>query len=331
MQRTSLGVWVNAIVPDGTAAFVTGSFTPPANSLLVVAVAMMVNGSGFPSTGDLGQPTISGGGLTWSFVGHSRIDTSWASRQNVFTAIVGAAPGSMTLTVDDNNNQNIYSYAVSAIAFTDFKNSGPIQGLISSGTTNIGDGAHTLTLTAAPTANDKSLLFVCNDADNAPGNPLLAAGWTLIHDAAVLGGGGGLIVAERSGATSATVTITDVYRAGGVYHKGSMMALVVKASLDIVVPGGTASARGSYGIGQIFNEIVVQGVSAATARGFAMAGVITIEVVIPPLGEGDTPGLILWMLANSYYENLRSEGIEPGAEKPTGGNAATWGAKFFGS
>lgn len=50
---------------------------------------------------------------------------------------------------------------------------------------------------------------------------------------------------------------------------------------------------------------------------------------IPPLGGGDTPGLVLWMLANAYYQELTAAGLGEGLEEPTGENAATWGGIFF--
>jgi len=73
---------------------------------------------------------------------------------------------------------------------------------------------------------------------------------------------------------------------------------------------------------ELYPEVVSVGVTAL------LGGVQVVEA-IPPLGEGDTPGFVFWMLANSYFENLSAAGWGEGPEEPDGDNAATWGGIFF--
>lgn len=67
----------------------------------------------------------------------------------------------------------------------------------------------------------------------------------------------------------------------------------------------------------------------ADLRVDVLAPTVDISGSIPPLGEGDTPGFVFWMLATSYYQNMSSRGYGQGLDEPTGENAATWGGIFF--
>lgn len=233
LQRIDIGSYASAAT-YGTASYVTGSFTPPANSLLVVAVAMMGN----TTTGDLGTPTISGGGLTYTLQSNAYGAASWSHRLNVFTAPVGGSPSSMTITVDDDDNQNIFNYAISVMAYVGYDTGTPITGIISSGSTDIADGAETQTLSATPTADDETLAFLASDADNVPNNTVFS-GFTKIFDTGVAGGTS-VVVAARGGSTSTSVVVSDAYTATGTYFKGAMISLIVKASATDTDPFASA-------------------------------------------------------------------------------------------
>lgn len=92
------------------------------------------------------------------------------------------------------------------------------------------------------------------------------------------------------------------------------------------------------GVASIGGETVLGGVELSTLElypGVVSVGVtgllggVQVVEAIPPLGEGDTPGFVLWMLANSYFENLSAAGWGEGLEEPDGDNSATWGGIFF--
>ena len=100
---------------------------------------------------------------------------------------------------------------------------------------------------------------------------------------------------------------------------------------DIVVTLGAAACVALASVGDVRYESLR--VSCGYASVYALASVGNVAIIggVPPLGEGDTPGFILWCLANSYYQNIGSSGIDPGLEAPTGDNATMWGDIFFGS
>jgi hypothetical protein len=267
LSRTDVGIYESSTA-IGTAAFTTPSFTPPANSLLVVSVGFIGNNT----TGDLGTPTIEGGSLTYTSRSTAFGSAAWSTKLAIFTAPVGGSPSSMTIKVDDDNNQNIYGYTVSVVAFTGYDTTTPIAGIVSSGSTNIGDGEEKQTLSATPAEADVSLLFLYLDSLNSPPKPSLAAGWTKIHEAKTAGEGG-LAVARRETSTSTEVKVTDIYTAGagGTFSKASMISLIVKAAAEsedvtIVAPAAAATATSaSPGIAVSITAAPGAAVAAASA------------------------------------------------------------------
>lgn len=179
--------------------------------------------------GAVGRPTISGGSLSYTQQGFADINDPFSTQITVFTAPV-ATGASMTITVDDNDNDSIYGWSVQVLAYTDYDTSTPITGEVDSGTADIADGSHTLTLSAAPTSADVSLYWLYLDVSNQPGLPTMDTGWTKVFDSGVASGGGTLVTARRESSTSTAVTCTDVYTAGGSFFKASMIALNVQAA-----------------------------------------------------------------------------------------------------
>ena len=223
LTRTDIGVYKSA-EGHGTGSFSTSSFTPPANSLLIVTVNMML-----ADAGDIGEPSISGGSLTYTYQGQARYETAWALRNNLFTAPVGASPALMAITVDDNNNQSIYMYVVTVTAYTGYDTSTPIAGFVTSNTSNIGNGSETQTLAATPTADDVTLCAISYACDGDP-NATLEAGWTEIYES---GAGGALfsVLIRRESSTSTSVTVTDTYTGTGSFYWAAMFSFIVKAAV----------------------------------------------------------------------------------------------------
>jgi hypothetical protein len=269
LARTVVGIFskMNA----GTPAFTTEAFTPPANSLLVVRVYLMRNSG----ESEMGQPSISGGGLTWTArpTATTTLKPSWSTKAVWFTAPVGSSPSSMTITVDDANNLNIYEYVVSVLAYTGYDVTTPIGGMLGSGTTNIGDGEESRTLSEAPAAGDETLLCIDADATKGPPSPSLDTGWTLVHEKSA-SGESGIAIASRTGSTSTTVKVKDSYNvSGGSFSKAGMGALVVRAetanllSLELTDSVGISDAltKGA-GKGLADGVSVSDGVAKSTAR-----------------------------------------------------------------
>jgi hypothetical protein len=223
LSRTDIGIYKSA-TEYGKGSFATGNFTPPANSLLIVTVSMTLDGGG-----DIGQPTISGGSLSYTYQGQARGESSWAMRCNLFTAPVGASPAEMAITVDDNNDQSILHYIVTVTAFTGYDTATPIAGFVTSDTTDIGNGSETQTLAATPTADDVTLCAWLVDCD-ATADPVLVSGWSEIYDDGTAGYGN-IVLIRRESSTSTSVTVTDVHNGTGTFWKASMFSFIVKAAL----------------------------------------------------------------------------------------------------
>jgi len=179
----------------------------------------------------LGRPTITDslGPLTWFEADFANLTPFFSTQITVWWAEV-ATGASMTITFDDPDNFTMYGYQACVFAFEGYDTSIPITGIIDSGTGNIADGAHSLTLPDAPTVDDYSLIFLHIDADGAVANPGLDTDWVEAFDAGTSSGGGVLVGLYRTASTSTTAAVTDVYTGAGSFFKGSMLTLNVKAS-----------------------------------------------------------------------------------------------------
>lgn len=247
LARTVVGLYESKSA-FGTSAFSTGEFTPPANSLLLVTVEMIGNGT----TGDLGTPTIEGGGLTYTPITSGFGSPAWSLKAITFRAQVGASPSAMKITVDDDNNQNIDAYTVSVIAYTGHDTTTPAAGAVTSGSTNIGDGEESQTLATAPSEADDTVNVIALDTSLGPPKPVYETGWSSIHEGK-LSGEGGLAIARRSASTSTTVKIKDVWNpGGGSFTKGIMYSFIVKAAtggkaltLELSDSAGFSESRGA--------------------------------------------------------------------------------------
>jgi hypothetical protein len=128
------------------ASHVTAAFTPGAGSLLIAAVSARLNG--VP-----GDPTLSGGGLTWTPLGPV---VYFASNPQVkvraWYTIIGGSPSSMTLTGASTSagRVNVACIEIPSGYDTDFSN-------YDDGTNSAGDPA--ITLPSAPAASSTVLAF----------------------------------------------------------------------------------------------------------------------------------------------------------------------------
>ena len=207
---------------QGDAAWVTGSFTPPDNSLLVVTTYVQDDSSAT----DLGDDmTVSGGGWTYTRRKTVQEGTSWATGMVQWTAPVGTG-ASMTLTIDCGAN-NIRSYFVTVVAYTGY-DTVTVVGADASDNLMATDGADTLTLSAAPASSSEVVASLRPEGINS--NTAVAHGaadWTEAVDTAASGRFGGLQTQVRGGSTSTTVTWDDV-----ASHQGATQ--VVGIALEIL-------------------------------------------------------------------------------------------------
>lgn len=237
LARTSLlGQISGASGTFGAGAFVTSSFTPPDNSLLVVSVSIIENGGANPPLTDL---TISGGSLTYTARASDSADTAFATSTVVYTAPVTAgAP--MTLTLDCGA-RSIAEYSVSVVAYTGHNAASPV------GATAIGHQvggfgaaptAASITLTGAPASTSEVVAAVGMDKSVAGVTP--GSGWTELHDAHNTDWGG-LETQYRGGSTSTTVAWVDLRTGGGALFNFAAAAIEIKATTGLTQAVGVAA------------------------------------------------------------------------------------------
>ena len=91
---------------------------------------------------------------------------------------------------------------------------------------------------------------------------------------------------------------------------------------------GFAEARAVTALDDIQTTTIMFSPGFAEARADTF-GTVQVSQGIPSLGGGDTDGFLLWCLAHSYYQNMRSKGLGGDLDEPTGDNAESWGGVFF--
>lgn len=238
LVRSEIGTWAEK---TGDSTLVSSSFTPPDNSVLLVFCATMNSKAGPLSS----APTMSNSGtaLTFTPIGTTYGDASWAIRMDVYRVLV-TSHAAMTVTFLENNG-GIAGQAMAIIAYTGHDTTTPIAGFVGSGNTDIGNGSETQTLTIAPTTDDVTIYCLNEDCDGNPANPTMALGWNKIYDFAADAGYGQLIIARRESSTSTSVTCDDTYTAAGNFYKGSMMSFIVKVAGGAITKSLTDTGTGA--------------------------------------------------------------------------------------
>src|SRR5688572_12197543 len=162
LSRTDYGPYP-ATPPQGTGAFVTGNFTPPDSSLLVV-ISLFSNES--DASGDTGY-VLTGGSLTWTK--RDSLNFSFAT-DNCYNVQLWTAPvttgASMALTLTHTGIQS-YSGYIFPYAYTGYNVSSPVGGTaVNNGT----GGTQTLTLSSAPATDSEvigGIVVISNNADGS--------------------------------------------------------------------------------------------------------------------------------------------------------------------
>ena len=135
-----------------SAGITTSSFTPPANSLLVVSVSW----SEASQNVSAGLTITNTGGLTFTSRGGQNPqgptkpsgDLSW---QQIWTAPVGTSPAAQTVTIRSTPNTTNGFVEVHVVAYTGYDTSSPIGATAMDGTPSATtSSSFSLTLSAAP-------------------------------------------------------------------------------------------------------------------------------------------------------------------------------------
>jgi hypothetical protein len=198
--------------------YTTGSFTPPANSLLVAHFGI-VNGPGTGCDNRVGLASVTGGSLTWTKrlgpTGAASDNpyasaTSYTSAGEVWTAPVGGSPASMTIvaTSSCNNASDGARGLIEVEAYTGYDTGSPIGATASAaiGFFITGNDTASLTLSASPASSSIVQAGLHAETFGANSTAAPGSGWTEIYDQGTsLDGYGAMQGQVRTGSTSTSV------------------------------------------------------------------------------------------------------------------------------
>lgn len=207
----------------GTGPFVSGTFTPAANSLLVAVVGTAYGGtSAVPN-----NITVAGGGLTWARQAAVSNSSSNEAALQIWTARVATAQP-LALTLDEGAD-NVYIYMLQVRNYTNFDAISPFGG--SAVNTLLSQPAGTMTLSSAPAASSEVIAArVHNASSGAYSSATPGSGWTELYDQYPFSGVAGLEAQVRKNSTSSTVSWTDVNDTKIGAEELIGLALEIKAS-----------------------------------------------------------------------------------------------------
>ena len=207
----------------GTGSYVTGSFTPPDNSLLVVCLAVENQNNNATHA----SITVAGGG--WTFTKQIAVDqlTDGTDCTAIFTAPVTTG-ASMTLTIDCGA-EDIYRYVAHVFAENGHNTSSPIGATGTFGTVS-GANPSSFSLNAPPASSSE--IFAIGLVDGGANTLTAGTGWSeiasTIPDVEVK-------TERRTGSTSTTV-LWNAFTSGTA-SGGSSVALEIKADTTPVQVG----------------------------------------------------------------------------------------------
>jgi hypothetical protein len=244
----ALAVTTRVALGDTTATtvYTTASFTPTANSLLIVALE---TSRGSSLTPDLAVITNSGISLTWV----QMADHIWGvgNRLTIFGAIIGSAPAAMTVTATFANALTACGHSVFDVTGSDAAAHGIAQTLVQSVVTTAGSTGLSLALTlaAAGNANNRPFLAVVHSVNEVytleTGNNWAQIGALAGHS----GPPAGFITAWKSDGFDTSVTASWATSTGYgaiAFELKALVGGVFSVSVDTASYAygtGTASAR----------------------------------------------------------------------------------------
>lgn len=212
---------------------------------------------------------------------------------------------------------------------------------------NASGGVGTSTTGAITTSTDDLLLCVVasyssTDADAAPsgsGQTEVADSVEFHDDQGAIGtknGVAGTTTMSGSGADRAVCAVSVIGVSGGVTvtptaasAKGASVNPTVVLGSILITPA-SAAARAVVSGPVVLGGGLIITPAAAVARAVAVNPTVIGGGAINPLGEGDSPGFIAFMISNSFYQNLMAAGLGAGLNEPDADNSAEWETFLFG-
>ena len=161
-------------VGGNAATYSMTAFTPSANSLLVLFVAV--------GASVLAAPTVTGGGLTWTLQASSLNPQSSTNGYYIFWAKVGSSPASTTIIFDCTADQGT-GCALSVAQFTGYNRdkANPIKQTIFNSTA-VANTSPTITFSTALTKDNAYMAGWGNISLNNTLTSTPITGWTEIND-----------------------------------------------------------------------------------------------------------------------------------------------------
>lgn len=209
---SSTNITTGAISTPGT-SFTTNSFTPKANKLYLISMAVRNNDN---STDPL-DPTITGCGLTWVNVNGTIYDNTGTSRRRitVFRAL-GSSPSTGTLTIDFGAvTHNNLDYSIDEFYGVDISGTNGSGAIVQSAVNQDTAGtASTLTATLGAFGSTNNATFGVFAGNNLTVTTTAGTGFAKVGD---IGGNSRLTTEFRQdNDTSVDITFSTTCQIGGV-------------------------------------------------------------------------------------------------------------------
>jgi hypothetical protein len=225
----------------GTAAFVTASHTPDADSYVYYAVFSETSGDGLITNLSITDSI----GSTFTLVGAgpaNMLNSDFSIEVVVYRTTTGSSPAARTVSVNADND--VYHWKVVRTDVSDVDTTDPEDGFVRGlghGTFGTFDGARSVTLTETPAADDVILAYAVREHDPGTASVTPSASFTEIHDDSSGGTFLGTHAQARTGTTSTTVDWVDTHVGSVTLYQGpAVLAFIVKDNAG----GGTTEVEG---------------------------------------------------------------------------------------
>ncbi len=208
----------------GTGAYTSGSFTPTANSRLVIIGYAIEESADSIEGGSITAADSTG--LTLTAIGATTTSPGWGYGIRAWVSDpVGATPASRTIALDCGAT-NVHAYRLWVDDITGVDAATPITGFIA-GSDADGNGAASLTLSATPVAADMVYGAAAMGISSGAGGVTPGATFAELFEAS--SAGWAVWEAERAtGVTSTTVDWVDLNSGAGTMLGGTLLAFIVK-------------------------------------------------------------------------------------------------------
>ncbi len=255
----------------GAVSATVPSFTPQANSIVIVVVHPMIVGNGVSDVIATANSSLTGG-LTWTKiigVDSGAMGFSYSMCLEVWRAEVGGSPSAIapvwSNSVNSASNLDNARVALQVFSQTGYDTGSPVGATASSATLGT-SGTGAMTLSGAPASG--SYVYAARgiaqdgttDITATPGS-----GWTEVYDVAAVSGSEGyacLQTQERTGSTSTSVAWTEINA-----NSQAVFGQALGVAVEIKMAGGGGGGGGAYYVNILMREAIERAKRAARCGG----------------------------------------------------------------